>query len=63
MVYAITLGGMTLVWLSIIILNERFQLLRADRFPSPAAKYFAYAWLGVFLLLMAVLVSDGSHAG
>lgn len=60
MVYAITLGAMTLVWIAIVVLNERFRLLSADRFPTPAARYFAYAWLGCFLLLMAVLVTGAA---
>ena len=60
MIYAITLGGMALVWLAIVLLNEKYNLLSCDRFPSPAAKYFAYAWLGIFLLLMAVLVTGAA---
>ena len=60
MIYAITLGGMALVWLAIVLLNEKHNLLSCDRFPSPAAKYFAYAWLGIFLLLMAVLVTGAA---
>lgn len=60
MIYAITLGGMALVWLAIVLLNEKHNLLSCDRFPTPAAKYFAYAWLGIFLLLMAVLVTGAA---
>ena len=60
MIYAITIGAMALVWLAIVLLNEKHNLLSCDRFPSPAAKYFAYAWLGFFLLLMAVLVTGAA---
>lgn len=47
----------TLVWFAIVVLNERGGLLSSDRFPSPGAKWFAYVWLGGFMLLLAVLVT------
>jgi membrane protease YdiL (CAAX protease family) len=49
-----------LVWLAIVILNERAGLLSADRFPSAGAKWFAYLWLGAFLLLLALLVTSAA---
>ena len=51
---------MAVVYLGIVILNERFNLLSVDRFASPAAKVFAYAWLGVFLLGVAILVTGAA---
>lgn len=45
------------VWLTIVFLNERRHLLSSDRFASSAAKWFAYAWLGAFMLLLALLVT------
>jgi membrane protease YdiL (CAAX protease family) len=48
------------VWLAIVILNERWNLLSCDRFPSPVAKYVAYAWLGLFMLLLAALVTGAA---
>lgn len=41
-----------LVWLAIVIGNERFGLLRCDDFPNGAAKWFAYVWLGAFLIVI-----------
>ena len=46
-----------IVWLAIVLLNEKYGLLSCDRFPSPVFKWFAYAWLGAFLLLLAVIVT------
>lgn len=48
------------VWIGIIVLNERSRLLSCDRFPSAGAKYFAYAWLGFFLTLLALLVTGAA---
>lgn len=45
------------VWLTIVYLNERYALLSCDHFPSNGAKWFAYVWLGVFTLLLALLVT------
>src|SRR5438876_911363 len=45
---------MTIVWMAIIYLNERFNLLSCDRFTTIGKKYFAYAWLG----LSAMSVED-----
>src|SRR4051794_15814851 len=43
---------MALVWLAIVIANERFGILRCDDFPNAAAKWFAYVWLGAFLVVI-----------
>jgi membrane protease YdiL (CAAX protease family) len=61
MIYALTLGGMAIVWILIVVLNERINLLSCDRFPSPIAKWFAYAWLGLFLLLLAAIVTSAAQ--
>lgn len=57
MTYAISALFVTLVWLAIVFLNERHGLLSCDRFSSVAAKWFAYVWLGVFLIGLALLVT------
>jgi membrane protease YdiL (CAAX protease family) len=57
MIYAVSVGFVFLVWLGIVILNEKLNLLSCDRFPTPAAKYFAYGWMGFLFLLLAVLVT------
>jgi membrane protease YdiL (CAAX protease family) len=57
MAYAISGGFALLVWLTIVVLNERFGLLSCDRFPNAAAKWFAYCWLGALFLGMAMVVT------
>jgi membrane protease YdiL (CAAX protease family) len=60
MPYILPVSLIGLVWLAIVVLNERWNLLSCDRFPSAAAKYFAYAWLGLFMLLLAFLVTGAA---
>jgi len=48
---------MTLVWIAIIVANERFGLLRCDDFPNLFAKIFAYIWLGLFLVVVGTLTA------
>jgi membrane protease YdiL (CAAX protease family) len=60
MVYAVSITFVLVVWLAIVFLNERHGLLSCDRFPSPIAKWFAYAWLGGFLVLLAALVTGSA---
>lgn len=62
MAYALPLIFVALVWAAIVVLNEKAGLLSCDRFPSTAAKWFAYVWLGVFFLLMATLVTGSALA-
>ena len=62
MVYALSVTFIVVVWLAIVYLNERHGLLSCDRFPSPVLKYVAYAWLGLFLLLMVTLVTHSALA-
>ena len=47
---------MTLLWVTLIYLNERYQLFSADKFSSAAVKWMAYVWLGIFLLLLTSLI-------
>ena len=51
---------MTLVWLTIIYLNESHGLLACDHFSSVGKKFFAYGWLGLFLLLLGILVANAA---
>jgi len=41
---------MTVVWIALIVANERYGLFRCDDFPNLGAKIFAYLWLGLFLV-------------
>lgn len=61
MAYVIPLALVFFVWAVIIWLSERHGLLdAADRFPNAAAKWFAYLWLGLFMLVLAVLVTGSA---
>jgi membrane protease YdiL (CAAX protease family) len=60
MPYVFSTVLVTLVWVAVIYLNERHGLLSCDRFPSAAAKWFAYLWLGAFLILLALLVTQSA---
>src|SRR5688572_10127959 len=60
MIYAAAAIFVTLVWLAIVFLNERYGLLSCDRFSSPWAKLFAYLWLGAFMLVLALLVTGSA---
>lgn len=61
MIYAVTLGFAVVVWLLIVLLNERWNLLSCDRFPSAAMKWFAYLWLLGFMVLLAYLVTTSAQ--
>ncbi len=59
--YALSVLLVTLVWGAIVYLNERHGLLRAvDRFPSAGAKYFAYVWLLLLMVVLALLVTGSA---
>lgn len=60
MIYAVSIGFVLLVWLAIVFLNERYDLLSCDRFPSPVLKWIAYLWLGGFMVLLAALVTGSA---
>lgn len=55
--YAIPVAFVVIVWLAIVILNERIGLLSCDRFPSPVMKALAYCWLGLFMIVLAIAVT------
>lgn len=57
MIYAVSALFVTLVWLTIVFLNERHGLLSCDRFSHPALKWFAYFWLWAFMVALALLVT------
>jgi len=50
----------TFLWIGILYMNERYALLSVDRFPSASAKWIAYIWLGLFLLMVAFLIVGSS---
>ncbi|HYC60130.1 MAG TPA: CPBP family intramembrane glutamic endopeptidase [Thermoanaerobaculia bacterium] len=60
MLYAISALFVIVVWLAIVLLNERYGLLSCDRFPSTGAKWFAYVWLLLFMVGLALLVTQSA---
>jgi membrane protease YdiL (CAAX protease family) len=61
MAYLIPIAFVLLVWLAIVVLNERAGLLAAaDRFEHPSLKWTAYAWLGLFMVAMAAMVTGSA---
>jgi membrane protease YdiL (CAAX protease family) len=59
--FVLPLTFVALVFIAMVGLNERFGLFRgADEFRSPAMKYAAYAWLGLFLLILGLLITASS---
>lgn len=60
MIYASSALFAMVVCLAIIVLNERYGLLSCDRFPSAAAKWFAYIWLVGFFVLLALIVTGSA---
>ena len=55
--FILPVGFMAVVYIGIIALNERYNLLSADRLVWKAG---AYAWLGIFLFGIAVLVTGAA---
>ena len=49
------------IYVGMIVMNERYGLFRCDQFPSAGAKYGAYVWLGVIMFLLMFLVVASSQ--
>lgn len=60
MPYIASISFVVLVWIAIVILNERHNLLSCDRFPNAALKWIAYIWLGLFMVTLAALVTGSA---
>ena len=58
--YYLAVGFVLLVWIAIVSLNERYNLLSCDRFPTNAHKWAAYAWLGLFMAGLAFVVTHAA---
>ena len=58
--YYLAGGFVFLVWIVIVLLNERYGLLSCDRFPNNTLKWLAYAWLGIFMIGLALLVTHSA---
>ena len=60
MPYILSVAFVLIVWIAIVVLNERYNLLSCDRFSTPAMKWLAYAWLGLFMVTLAALVTGSA---
>jgi membrane protease YdiL (CAAX protease family) len=58
--FTIPLVCIVLLWVTLIYLNERYQLFSADQFSSATTKWIAYVWLGVFLFFLTFLIVGSS---
>lgn len=58
--YYLAGGFILLVWMAIVYLAERHDLLSCDRFPNAVAKWVAYVWLGLFMVGIAVAVTGAA---
>lgn len=60
--YYLSGGFAFLVWVAIVFLSERYNLLSCDRFQNDIAKWAAYVWLGIFFVGIAVIVTSAALA-
>ncbi len=58
--YYVAAGFILLVWMAIVFLSERHNLLSCDRFPNQVMKWAAYVWLGVFMVALALVVTHAA---
>src|SRR3954447_23480074 len=58
--YIFPLIFITLVYVAMIVLNERYRLFSVDHFASPAIKVIAYLWLGILMFGLAILATASS---
>lgn len=52
---------MALGFTGFVYMHERHGLLSSDNFPTRSARFSAYAWLGVLLLVLSILVIGSSQ--
>jgi len=58
--YLFPLIFITLVYLAMIVMNERYRLFCADHFSSTTTKVIAYVWLGILMFGLVVLITGAS---
>src|SRR3954471_10248951 len=58
--YVLPLIFITVVYLAMIVMNERYHLFSSDHFSSPLMKGLAYLWLGLLMFSLAVLITGSS---
>jgi membrane protease YdiL (CAAX protease family) len=58
--YLLPLLFIAIVYLAMIVLNERYGLFATDRFSSTGAKVAAYVWLGLLLFGLSIEIIGSS---
>ncbi|MGH9420420.1 MAG: lysostaphin resistance A-like protein, partial [Thermoanaerobaculia bacterium] len=58
--YIFPLAFIAIVYLVMIVMNERYHLFSADRFSSPLMKGLAYIWLALLMFSLAILITGSS---
>ena len=58
--YVLPIIFIALVYLAMIVLNERYRLFSSDHFSSPLMKVLAYLWLGLLMFGLAILITGSS---
>src|ERR1700756_1004907 len=58
--YVLPLIFIAVVYLTMIVMNERYRLFSTDRFSSPLMKVLAYLWLGILMFVLAIIITGAS---
>ncbi|HXA16127.1 MAG TPA: type II CAAX endopeptidase family protein [Thermoanaerobaculia bacterium] len=58
--YVLPLIFIAVVYIAMIVMNERYRLFSTDRFSSPLMKGLAYLWLALLMFVLAYLVTGSS---
>jgi len=58
--YALPLIFIAVVYIAMIVMNERYRLFSADRFSSSLMKVLAYLWLALLLFVLGILITGSS---
>jgi membrane protease YdiL (CAAX protease family) len=58
--YIYPLAFIAIVYIVMIVMNERYHLFSADRFSSPLMKALAYIWLALLMFSLAILITGSS---
>ena len=45
-----------LVWITLVYMNERYNIFSVDRFASTGIRFAAYAWLAMLLFTLVILI-------
>lgn len=58
--YILPIIFIAVVYLTMIVMNERYGLFSTDHFSSPSMKVLAYLWLGLLMFGLAILITGSS---